>query len=291
MKFNIYYLNLSKAYEISMMIDNTITTKIEREKTHSREKNRGGNAEVSLSLPWKNKAALKTNLAGKDINSDILREIIEVKTTKSLYLSKVIEKSKQVNAIEELKEGDLVKLNKSKLSLHNEEEIRQLKILNNGLLKGVTVDEYDVNNLIDSVLKDYAYLLRGQVEDKEIVLKIPMNVDNEFENEYNIDDILIGDVSIVGIYKGEVGLESIKNTFNYLTNQATEQQDTEEEEFIPSDQSQIPTEQADTAEEGRKLYFIDIIAIVQEINFNEEVQVVQEEGRIKKWIQRMQFWK
>ena len=30
--FNIYYLNLSKVYEISMMINNTIVTSIQREK-------------------------------------------------------------------------------------------------------------------------------------------------------------------------------------------------------------------------------------------------------------------
>ncbi|WMY13510.1 hypothetical protein P3F89_16170 [Bacillus tropicus] len=288
MNFNIYYLNLSKAYEISMMIDNTVTTTIEREKMSNREKNRTFNADLSGTLPGKNKGALKMGLGGKNINSNTLREIIEVKTTKSVYLSKVIEKCNKVDALENLTEGDLIKINKSKLFLHNEEEIRQLKMLNNGVLKGITVEDYDVNNLIDSVLKDYAYLLRGKVQGEEIVLKIPMNVENEFENEYNIDDIFIGDVSVIGIYKGEIQVSAIKNTFNYLTNQTLDSLDAEDE-FVVSDQNQVENVTADFIEANQDLHFIDVIAIVQEINFKEEL--FTEESILKKWIQKLQFWK
>ncbi|MBD8069289.1 hypothetical protein [Bacillus sp. PS06] len=294
MNFNIYYLNLSKAYEIAMIIDNTVTTTIEREKLNSKEKNESINAGLSGTIPGKNNGNLKINIGGKSINSLTLREIIEVKTTKSIYLSKVIQKSNAVDSVEGLKEGDLFKLNKSQLSLHNEEEIRQLKMLNNGLLKGVTVEEYDVNNLIDSILKDYAYLLKGKNGNKEFVLKIPMNIDNEFENEYNIDDILIGDVSVIGIYKGEVKLNAIKNTFNYLTNKVDENstsndEEDEDDEFIISDQSQVDNPINNPKNKERLLHFVDVIAIVQEINFKEEPLV--NESRFKRWLRKITPWK
>jgi hypothetical protein len=294
MNFNIYYLNLSKAYEIAMIIDNTVTTTIERERHNSKENNQSINAGLSGTIPGKHNANLKANLGGKTINSSTLREIIEVKTTKSIYLSKVIQKCNAVDTVERLSEGDLIKLNKSQLFLHNEEEIRQLKMLNNGMFNGVTVNEYDINNFIDSVLKDYAYLFRGKIGDKEFVLKIPMNVDNEFENEYNIDDILIGDVSVIGIYKGEVKLSAIKNTFNYFTNQtenANGQEDDDDDDFVVSDQTQVDNliNNPNNENKERNLHFIDVIAIVQEINFNEDPPV--KESMLKKWLRKIIPWK
>ena len=51
----------------------------------------------------------------------------------------------------------------------------------------------------------------------EIIIKIPMEIQSEFENKYNINDLLIGHVSIVGIYKGIVKEEFItSNTFTYF---------------------------------------------------------------------------
>ena len=81
----------------------------------------------------------------------------------------------------------------------------------------------EVNNLISSMLQDYSYILKGKVYDSEfqnvvdeIIIKIPMEIQTEFENKYSIDDLLIGHVSVVGIYKGEVEEEFItSNTFTF----------------------------------------------------------------------------
>ena len=74
-------------------------------------------------------------------------------------------------------------------------------------LKGMRVEGMEINNLIGSMLQDYAYILKGIVYDEsmetaipEIIIKIPMEIQSEFENKYNINDLLIGHVSIVGIY-------------------------------------------------------------------------------------------
>ena len=57
------------------------------------------------------------------------------------------------------------------------------------------------------MLQDYAYILKGLVYDEsmkepvsEIIIKIPMEIQSEFENKYNINDLLIGHVSIVGSF-------------------------------------------------------------------------------------------
>ena len=48
------------------------------------------------------------------------------------------------------------------------------------------------------MLQDYSYTLRGKVfsadmmtSTDEIVIKIPMEIQSEFENKYSIDDLLI----------------------------------------------------------------------------------------------------
>ena len=60
----------------------------------------------------------------------------------------------------------------------------------------------------------------------EIIIKIPMEIQSEFENKYNINDLLIGHVSIVGIYKGIVKEEFItSNTFTYFQEADTRKHD------------------------------------------------------------------
>ena len=56
----------------------------------------------------------------------------------------------------------------------------------------------EVNNLISSMLQDYAYILKGLVYDEsmkepvsEIIIKIPMEIQSEFENKYNITICLL----------------------------------------------------------------------------------------------------
>lgn len=70
------------------------------------------------------------------------------------------------------------------------------------------------------MLQDYTYVLCGAVENKDspqIIIKIPLEMQPEFENKYSINDLLIGHVSIVGIYKGIVTEDNIvSNTFNYF---------------------------------------------------------------------------
>ena len=226
--FNIYYLNFSKVYEIAMMINNVILTKIERDKSYSFEEQYGFTSSVSAKGTKQFLDGIKASISAETketaTSSSKVVESLDVKTTKSILLRRVIEQCASVNKFDNSVEGDLVKVDHVKLELLDEDSLRQFLILRRDALKGMRVEGMEINNLIGSMLQDYAYILKGIVYDEsmetaisEIIIKIPMEIQSEFENKYNINDLLIGHVSIVGIYKGIVKEEFItSNTFTYF---------------------------------------------------------------------------
>ena len=201
MIFNIYYINIAKVYEISMMIDNVQITSIVNEKSKSKETTRRTNVGVSVDYLSQIKASMGVNKEDKLSSANKIIESIEIKTTKSVLLRKIIAKSKNPTSFEKMNEGDLIKLDSIQLNLHNEMELRQVKMLTDGALKGFNYEGLEINNLINSVLKDYSYVLTGYLGDEPLIIKIPMQFENEFENLYNIDDLLIGNITLIGIYK------------------------------------------------------------------------------------------
>ncbi len=89
------------------------------------------------------------------------------------------------------------------MSILDKDELMQMLILKRDALKGIQVDGIDINNLISSMIKDYSYVLSGKVGNSDIIIKIPFELENEFENNYNVDDILLGKVTVIGIYKNK----------------------------------------------------------------------------------------
>ena len=137
------------------------------------------------------------------------------------------------------------------------------------------------------MLQDYAYILVGTIkgiEDK-LVFKIPMEAKAEFENKYNIDDILIGHVSVVGIFKGPVVAREIaSNTLSYFQEKGEEQKQTVTARIIKSNQEALG-EQNVVKQESREIYqFIDTIAIIQDVHFK------QSELKKIRWWNKMGIW-
>ena len=136
--------------------------------------------------------------------------------TKSLVLNEVMEKCKTITVFNnEIAEGSLVRIDNVSLGLENETELRTVKMFSNGMFKGMTIPEaggLDINNVFNSMFKDYAYKIKGSVNDgeSEILIKIPLRFESEFENQYSIDDLFIGKVSIIGIYKGIIDSGKLK---------------------------------------------------------------------------------
>ncbi|MCK6259414.1 hypothetical protein LCY76_22845 [Fictibacillus sp. KIGAM418] len=275
--FNIYYINFSKVYEISMMINNVIVSTIQREKNSSHETIDAfsSNASISTALDTltKIKGVFGTQFTEKQTNSSKLVESLDVKTTKSILLKHIDNRSKSIDHFTDCEEGDLIKIDNVQLKILNEENLREFKLFRSDALKGFQVDGVDVNNLVTSMLKDYSYLLYGKVPSSSVpmVIKIPMELENEFESKYNIDDLTIGKVSIIGVYKGFVREDHINiNTFNYLYDIGLEQQSNEEEEKVISSSYSNITSQPFPKSSDKPFAFIDVIAIVQNINFSED---------------------
>nr|WP_307992546.1 hypothetical protein [uncultured Niameybacter sp.] len=280
-KFNIYYLNITKVYEISMLIENIIATSIQRENSKSKENSWSRKSSISTGMDSKQYlASLKGGIdysAGEKNNiSSKMIESLEVKTTKSILLGKIIPNCHTINTFSDNEEGDLIKIDKVKLKHADEERQRQISILKKEAFKGMRVEGLDINNLIGSMLHDYSYILEGNVQDmaEKIMLKIPSEMNAEFESKYSIDDILIGNVSLIGIYKGVVDRENIsKNNFQYLI-ELGEHQKKSEGKIIPSiEEDKVQSFERRARNRNEKYHFIDILAIIQEVNFKKEEHV------------------
>ena len=296
--FNIYYLNFSKVYEIAMMINNVILTKIETDKSSSFEEQYGFTSSISAQGTKQFldgiKASISADARETSTSSSKVVESLDVKTTKSILLRRVIEQCASVTVLDSSTEGDLVKVDRVKLELLNEESLRQFLILRRDALKGMRVEGMEVNNLVSSMLQDYA-ILKGLVYDEsmekpvsEIIIKIPMEIQSEFENKYNINDLLIGHVSIVGIYKGIVGEEFItSNTFTYFQEAGArkEKQEATASKIIKSN-TQPVSHDTETKKSDDDYHFVDTLAIIQDVAFKlEEVPTPK-----LRWWNRFGIW-
>ncbi len=294
--FNIYYINFSKVYEISMMINNVILSTIQRENSLSSEKTTSVLTNASISTALDNLASIKsfvgTRLAEKNTNSSKMIESLDVKTTKSILLKQIDKRSKQIKDFSSCSEGDLIKIDNVNLQILNEENLREFKLFRSDALKGFRVDGVDVNNLITSMLKDYSYLLFGEMPNSSemVVIKIPMELENEFESNYNIDDITIGRVSIIGVYKGIVQEALINtNTFNHLYDIGLKHQsndDNVQERKVFSSAYKEETIQPKRKNLNREFIFVDVIAIIQNVHFEEEIIDKKEVS----WFKRIISW-
>lgn len=303
--FNIYYLNFQKVYEISMMMNNVITTKFSREDSSYSSRNAklggsltagAGNQQFLAGI----KAVISPELKEERGKSSKIVESLEVKTTKSTLLSQIIAQSQLINHSSKLDEGDLIKIDKVKLKIFDERNLRGIQIFRKNALEDFRMEGFNVNNLIKALIHDYTFVLEGDLEGsesgetKKILFRIPMSLENEFESQYTVDDLLIGTVSIIGIYKGRESQESIKaNTFNYYTTQGQSPINTNNElEVISSNSSELTsTENADKNEIAYE--FIDVIAIIQDIKFNykQSKSSKKDPNPIKKVFERINFWK
>jgi len=276
--FNIYYLNFAKAYEIAMMINNVILTKIEKNRNKSFEEQRGFNSSVSAqgttSFLKGVGASISTEAKETSFSSSTVMETLEVKTTKSILLRKIIEQCTSISTFDDSSEGDLVKIDQVKLELLDEESLRQFLILRREALKGVRIEGMEINNLISSMLQDYAYILKGTFcngnVQNELIIKIPLEIQTEFENKYNINDLLVGHVSIIGIYKRKVeeGFVS-SNTFTYFggVNKRQNCNSEPKPKIIKSATRLVDISLESKERDNNEYHFIDTIAIIQDVKF------------------------
>lgn len=272
--FNIYYLNFSKVYEMAMIINNKIVKTYQKETGQSEEVAYSNNVGIDLSLGNDFLSSVKSSISSGDIERKITNarvvESIEIKTTKSILLRRILPFCKVIkNITDDVKEGDLIKLENIQLQLFDEESLRQFLVLKRDALKGFRVEGMEVNNIVSSLLQDYSYVLIGYLEKNgRILIKIPMESQTEFENKYKVDDILIGKVSIVGIYKGKVSKETITaSTFSFFQDKGS---NNTQKRIIKSNNhnTEVDLRSIEYLEEDYN--YLDVLAIIQDVAFEKE---------------------
>ena len=283
MLFNIYYLNLPKVYEIKMMLSNVIKT------DESVETNQGDTVDTELQAKLGTKFL---KLFDADIGSDIksgssdsqkVLENFKVIMTKSLILSEVLDKCENVQSdFNRVKEGQLVRIDNVSLSLENEPELRTVKMFSNGSFKGLRLPEaggLDINNLLNSMFKDYSYKLKGELKDSEekVLVKIPLTFGSEFENLYSVDDLFIGNVTLIGIYKGKTKISGLRNSFDFFQ-ELGEFSDSDSDSEVHNSQYPEPKRvKLKSEDDGLNYNYIDLLAIVQVIQSKESEEERQSE--------------
>ena len=271
MLFNIYYMNFSKVYEIKMMISNIIKTEESIETNEQDQENSKLQAKMGVKFLKVFNSEIGGEVGGTSSDSQKVLENFKVTLTKSVVLNEVLERCKKISNFDDLQEGDLIQIDNIKLSLVNEKELRTVKMFSNGIFKGLQVPGaagLDINNLFNSMLKDYAYKLKGEDGVNRILVKIPITFKNEFENLYSVDDLFIGKVTIVGIYKSITKIADIKNTFEFFQELGENATDINEAEQEIHD-SQFKTERKVNMREVQdksEYHYIDLLAIIQNVN-------------------------
>ncbi len=289
MIFNIYYINFPKVYEIKMMLSNVIALNKEKQtdSNDGKEVDYRGKLGVNfLNLFNIVGASLEGEAGRKSIKSDSQKvlETFEIKTTKSIILNEIIEKSNVITSFKDVKEGSLIKVDNVNLTLENEAELRTVKLFTSGSFKGMNIpgtNGFDINNLFNSMFKDYAYKMKGvnlESED-ELLIKIPLTFESEFESSYSVDDLFIGKVTIVGLYKGKIKLESLKNSLEFFQEVGSMQNmiANKEEDIKEIQDSQYSTKKensdfnfASSQDKDKEFHYIDLLAIIQNVSIPNE---------------------
>ena len=133
--------------------------------------------------------------------------------------------------------------------------------------------EFVLSFMINSLLKDCVYELGCSVGNKKYMLTIPMTFENDFENSYNIYDLQVGSVTIVGIYRGKRQYDkrlSLQEIFSE-NNEQKKSYIYENDEYTLHPSSETPKGAVDNVNNKQKQLkeyqeVIDVIAVIQEIN-------------------------
>lgn len=279
--FNIYYINFAKVYEIKMMLGNEISTTKNIEHGESSTINGQVDGSLKFNLLAKSGGA-EGKIQGESSGSQKVIETFEVKTTKSVILKEILDSAKKIKNFKSVHEGELVVIDDVSLNLQNEAELRIAKFISNGSLKGFVVPNangLDMNNVFNSMLKDYAYKLKGNIGkgDDHLIVKIPFTFENEFESGYNVDDMTIGNVTIVGIYKGQIHPKSLRTNMEYFSEiggHMKQNQNMDYKDFhyssYPADDIINKQDSFYNEDETSLYHYVDLLAIIQNVQICEQ---------------------
>lgn len=284
--FNLFYLNTSKAHEIAMLIDNKIMKTIEREQVS--EELLKYNASSTFGL--KDVASADVGYSMEDSSKKRVYENFDVKTTKSIMLRTIYETAqKKDGSTADLKAGDLVLFKSIELKQRNiEDTVMILNILQDSKIKNQANDsiEINVNKMMDKMLDDFTIDYTFECMCKQMgndastfIIQIPYKATNNFENGYQHNDLQLGKLSLIGIYRGKIDFskrESISSKFLEMISTSCNQTNNSKAKPMEMKLSSSVTTSNDIQFEFNheklqgEMHLIDVIAIIQELNFDKD---------------------
>ena len=212
---------------------------------------------------------------------DKVYENFDVKITKSIMLRKIYETAlKSEN--KELKEGNLVLFKEVELQQSNfDDTVMILNVLKESKLKNQENDnvEVNLNKMLEKVLDDFTLDYTFTCEQgKNYIIQLPYNSLDNFENGYHHNDLQLGKLSLIGIYRGKINfsnresisskfLELVENSMNYEN--LTKSEDMKNSMEVNNQSN--PFKIKHTKLKG-EYFLLDVIAIIQEINIKDKVE-------------------
>lgn len=285
--FNLFYLNTSKAHEIAMLIDNKIMKTIEREQI-SEELLKYN---VAATLGPKEIGSADVGYSIEDNSKKRVYENFDVKITKSIMLRTIYETAQKKSSSDTtLNIGDLVLFKNIELQQRNlDDTVMILNILQDSKFKNQGTEDVEINiskmmeKMLDDFTIDYTFAYpchtpNGDASTNKFIIQIPYKAANNFENGYHHNDLQLGKLSIIGIYRGDIDFsqrESISSKFLEMVSMLYNQNSsTNSEPIVEMRMSSYTTNNNSNPFDfnhqklTEKINLIDVIAIIQELNFD-----------------------
>ena len=278
--FNIYYINNEKAPEISLLFDNQIVEKIARIKNTDLALTGDANAKIGEGekIPFVGKYLPTIDLNGNVSydRSNRVEDRVRVVSSKSIILKPIYDNAKEVRRLDENKVGNLVKIKDVHLTIVNADDVMATKLLMSGFINQISVEgigDMNLSSLMEVMFKDSAYVLCGELphrfgKNEYMILKIPMSAAKEMESQYSISDVEIGKVTLLGIYRGKFEKKDVECKINRMMalNKKQHYQSNRNENEEIEDGIEEQAEANDLLNVKDKVHYIDIIAIIQDLN-------------------------
>lgn len=279
--FNLFYLNTPKAHEIAMLIDNKIMKTIEKEQISEELLKK----DSKFSIGKKDLYALDGGYTFEENSKKRVYENFDVKNTKSIMLRKIYATAQKTKK-NGLKDGKLVLLEDVELKQRNiDDTLLILNVLQDSKIKNQGNDDLEINmnkmmeKMLDDFTIDYSFEYKWNNQDEEqYIIQLPYKDTVNFENGYQHNDLQLGKLSIIGIYRGNVDFskrDSISSKFLELVsdsaNKSTDAKDTSDMKLSYCINKNNGFEFNFSHQKLKGQYgLIDVIAIIQEINIDDK---------------------
>ena len=270
--FTVYYMNQQKVFETRMLLDNRLKTGSSQESSKATSKSAEAELEAELDPPFLAKLKAKVKGEARHEKQERVVDTLEYVNTKSRMLSDIILHCITPGNDKHFKEGDLVYIGSISLELINEDEIRGIMAIMNGTFDGITVPNagnFDIGRMMQSFVGDgAAFKLHGACAGGNTTqyAKIPLDGKGMFESKYTIDDLLIGQVGMVGICKGVISPAELKSPLDYF--QKPRASKPIPADIINCEEEPTPPGMSHQEPRGDDGYYIDVLAIIQAVSFD-----------------------